>query len=225
MPAFIPILLAGALCGPARAADHELSLELGALGTADERFDLFREGALIRTWGARGGVALHENVSVLLGYHRGAWGSEVGISAEDGEGDGDDDGVDTFQAAYQGHHLLLGPKVDLRVTDWLRPYGTVQGAALIGRVLLDDDPDHDDNENQLSATSVNPGGVVALGVDVVPIRKRQALRFGSHLEMGYGLMAATGFTATPPGGGGEKFEIARFGFGGFYLRAGVGAYF
>lgn len=210
------ILATAILAGPAQAADHELSLELGSFGTADERFDLFRDSSTIGTMGGRVGVAVHDNVSVLVGYHRGAWGSKVEVD------DGDD--YPYFQAAYKGNQVLVGPKADIRVTDWFRPYGTVQGALFFGRVFLDDDPDHDDNINQIVATGFSPGGVAALGFDLVPFRPRKQLRFGSHLEMGYGLTAASGFKATPPGGG-EKIEIARFGFGGFYLRWGVGAYF
>lgn len=221
------------LAAPATAADHELSLELGGFGTMDERFDMFRQSPMVGTLGLRGAVALHDNVAIVLGVHHGAWGSSVEVDGEGSEYDDEDyyyyysyedEGDADFQAAYRGNQVLVGPKVDVRIVDAFRPYATVQAALFTGTVRLDDDPDHDDNENQLKATALQPGGVAALGFDLVPLRPRQPLRFGTHLELGYGLTAATGFQAKPPGGG-EKVEIARFGFGGFYMRWGVGAYF
>lgn len=220
------------LLAPARAADHELSLELGALGTADDRFDLFDDAALVGTLGLRGGYALHDRVSLLLGYHIGAWGQGV----EDGSGfdetttgyyyDEYDDGggQELMHASYRMHLFSLGPKADLRVADWLYPYATVQGLLAPGTVRLDDDPKREDNLNQLRGGGLTGGGAAALGLDIIPLARRQAVRAGAHLEMGYGLLAARGYKGRV-GVQDQKVELARFGMGGFYLRWGVGVYF
>lgn len=212
----VALLSTALLCGPAAAADNELSLELGSFGTSDSRFDMIRDSATIGTVGGRLGVAVLDNLSVVAGYHRGTWGSQVDVNDVTQDAG--------FQAAYQGNQILLGPKADVRLTDWFSPYVTLQGGLFFGRVLLDEDSVHDDNINQITASGLAPGGVAALGFDLVPIRQRKQLRFGTHLELGTGLVAASGFSATPPGGG-DKVEIARFGFGGFYMRWGIGAYF
>ncbi|NOY26664.1 MAG: outer membrane beta-barrel protein [Oligoflexia bacterium] len=212
----VALLSTALLAGPAAAADNELSLELGSFGTSDSRFDMIQDSAAIGTVGGRIGLALLDNLSVVAGYHRGTWGSQVDVNEVTQNTD--------FQIAYQGNQVLLGPKADVRVTDWFSPYVTLQGGVFFGRVLLDEDAVHDDNVNQIAANGWAPGGVAALGFDLVPVRQRKRLRFGTHLEMGTGLVAASSFSATPPGGG-DKVEIARFGFGGFYMRWGIGAYF
>ena len=216
------ILLAALAAGPARAADNEISLELGSLGTQDNRFNLVHDRAQMGTYGGRVGLKVLDNLGVLVDIQHGAWGNTVDVY-----GSSDtyyDETGSTFTAAYRGSQVLVGPKADLRVTDWFHPYVTIQGGLFFGRVLLDDDGQHTDNANQIAATAFQPGGVAALGLDLVSIRMRHQLRFGSHLELGYGLAAASSFKATPPGGG-DKIEIARFGFGGFYAKWGVGAYF
>lgn len=230
-------IILGALLGAdANAASHELSLELGSFGTSDDRFELFHERNLLGTYGLRAGLAVHPRVAVMLGYHYATAGNTVETDDSYGYYDYDYDYYDdeyyedyyeegNFQAAYRGHHLLLGPKVDIPIDDWGFPYLTVQGAMFVGQVLLDEDPSDDENVNELKATALNPGGVAAIGIDIVPLHlpSRKA-SFGGHIEMGYGLTAATGYTAKLPTGQSEA-EIARFGLGGFYLRTGLGVYF
>ena len=217
------LLLSTAL-SPAHAASHELSLELGSFGTRDDRFDLFHERSLLGTYGLRGGIALHDRVSLLVGAHYASTGNEVWVEGGSNyEDDYEEEGA-SFRAAYRGAHLLVGPKLDIPVADWGFPYLTVQGALFVGRVYLDEGPDDTENAGQLAATGLNPGGVAAVGLDIVPVHLRGGRTgFGSHIEMGYGLVAATGFDQKPEVG--EAAEIARFGMGGFYLRAGVGVYF
>lgn len=224
-------LLLSAGSGEAQAAENELSLEVGSFGTSDDRFDLFHERNLLGTWGARLGVAVHPRVGIVAGYHYATAGNTVESEGsysyyEDDDYDEEYYEAGTFQAAYRGHHLQLGPKVDFPVDDWGFPYLTLQGAMFIGQVLLDEDIDDDENINQLKATSVNPGGIAAVGIDIVPLHlPSRKLSFGGHLELGYGLTAATGFTADLPTGTNSEAEIARFGLGGFYLRTGLGVYF
>lgn len=224
------LLLAASLAGSAQAADHEISLELGAFGTVDDRFDMFDEGNTIGTMGLRGAFAVHDRVNIVVGYHTGAWGQDV-VTGDDEEYyytyDTDGDYVEggfLFRSAYRSHQLLLGPKADVRITDWLYPYATIQGALFAGTVRMDDDPDQDDNSNQLKGTGFSPGGVAALGIDLVPIASRRAVRAGSHLEMGYGLVA-TGVYKAKVSSTDQREEISRFGMGGFYMRWGVGVYF
>lgn len=211
------------LAAPADAADNELSFELGSIGTMDDRFDLFHDRELFGTMGVRGAVAVHDRVNIVASWQHAGTGNQVEV---EGESSDDEYSYQTFQAAYHGHHVTLGPKADVELWDWAFPYVTVQGAMFFGRVLLDDDPEHDDNPGQLKASAVSPGGVAALGMDIVPVKTRGgAVGFGSHVELGYGLTAASSYKAKPASGNGERAEIARFGFGGFYLRAGVGLYF
>ena len=71
------LMFIAAFAGQASAADNELSFELGAFGTADERFDMFDESATIGTLGVRGAFAVHDRVNIVAGYHTGAWGQDV----------------------------------------------------------------------------------------------------------------------------------------------------
>lgn len=218
------IALMAALSAPGRAADNEISLELGSFGTHDDAFELFHDNGQLGTVGFRGGLGLSRHLGVVAGWHHAATGNTVEVqssTATDSESR-----YQTFQAAYRGHHFLIGPKLDTTALGWFHPYATVQGALFVGRVLMDDDPDVDDNPGQLQATAVSPGGVAALGWDIVPVRPGGGqIGIGWHIEAGYGRVATTSYRAHPPGGNGDPAEIARFGLGGFYLRTGVGLYF
>lgn len=219
------------LAAPASAASHELSVELGSLGTRDERFELFHERNLLGTFGLRGAVAVHPRVAIVGGWHYATAGnaveSESFYADEDYEYYEDYYEQGAFQAAYRGHHLLVGPKVDFPVDTWGFPYLTVQGGLFIGQVLLDEDRDDDENINQLKATAFAPGGVAAVGVDIVPLRLPSAqVGFGGHLEAGYAASLDTSYKGELPTGTGlTEAELARFGLGGLYLRAGIGVYF
>lgn len=229
------LTLASLLCVDARAASNELSVEIGSLGTRDERFELFHERNLLSTWGLRGGVAVHPRVAILAGWHHATAGNAVEMETLTGSsgytGDDeyyyDEEGLGAFQAAYRGEHFTLGPKVDLPIDDWGFPYLTVQGALFVGKVLLDEDATDETNLNQLKGTAFSPGGLAAAGIDIVPVHLAHGkLDLGGHLELGYATTLDTTYRGELPTGTGlTQAELARFGLGGFYLRAGVGVYF
>ncbi len=222
------LTLMAALSSPGRAADNEISVELGSFGTSDDRFDLVHDRGQLGTWGVRGGIGLSEHLGVVAGWHHTATGNQVEVESTFDETVSYDGEYlyQNFQAAYRGNHFLVGPKVDTAVWGWFHPYATVQGALFVGQVLFDDDPEVDDNPGQLKATAVSPGGVAAVGWDIIPVHFGGGQSgVGWHLEGGYGLVAAAAYKAKPASGNGDPAEIARFGLGGFYLRTGVGLYF
>jgi hypothetical protein len=202
---------------PAQAARNELSVELGGLGTRDANYGLFSDTDRIGTWGVRGGVGLSRHLAVVASFHHGATGNRLDGYETDG---------DYVEGAMQfrNNQLALGPKFELAVAPWLRPYGTVQAVAFQGRILLDDDADQDDDLNELSYRDVAPAGVVALGLDLVPYGAKKAVGVGSHLELGYGHAAPLRF-ADEERAQGEPVSLGELQFSGFYVRWGVGLRF
>lgn len=205
----------------AHAADHEVAAQWSMMGATDDRFDLIHDRDRISTFGLRGGVAVHDRVSILAGWHRGAWGSDVELY---GEGDDGDWEYRTFGAAYRGNRFTLGPKVDVQAVDYFTPYATVQGVLMVGRLLVDEDPEEEDDLNQLAATGLQPGGLAAIGFDIVPYRAGR-LGVGFHVEGGYVLTAVGAYKADAPTNENSQIELTRWGYGGFYTNAGVGLYF
>lgn len=209
-------ILALGLSTPAFAADHELSLELGSLHVNSDSWDLFHEGEYFPTAGVRLGVAVHERVAVVAGYHHAAYGSDIYTDSWSGEYDFADEESDAadFVGAFAGDEYTLGAKVDVPVTGWLHPYGVVHALGVRGVIRLDEDVEDDDNLNQLPYRALTFGGMGALGVEfLAPVLKEKA-HLGSYLELGYGRVAALDFDA-----------LGKMPMGGFAVRMGTGVRF
>lgn len=205
----------------AHAADHELSAEWSMMGATDDRFDLVHDRDRISTFGLRGAVAVHDRVSIVGGWHHGAWGSDVEMYGEGDDGDWD---YRVMGAAYKGNRFVLGPKVDIPAVEYFTPYATVQGVLMVGNLLVDEDPEQEDELNELRATGIQPGGLGALGFDIVPYRAGR-LGVGFHVEGGYVLTAVGAYKAEVPTNENSTVELSRWGFGGFYVNTGIGVYF
>ena len=105
---------------------------------------------------------------------------------------------------------------------WLRPYATVQALGVLGTLRLDDDPS-DEDVGLRRYRSLTPGGVAALGLDLVGGRPRAAVHPAFNLELGYGLTANMRFSDRDAGP--EPIDLGTLGMGGFYMRWGVGVHF
>lgn len=207
------LMLGAALAAPG-GARHEASLELGTLGSRDPNADLFSYSDLLQSGGGRLGYAVADQWTVVADYQFGRHGDRL-------EADSGDGGYSLSLMDLTLHQLTVGPKFSLELTPWLRPYATVQAMGVAGRLRLGEDPD--EPEDRARFWSMAPGGVAALGVDLSPGKKRQAVRFGSHLEMGYGYATALSFSDRDAGN--DAAEIGDMRLGGFYLRWGVGVRF
>jgi len=218
MTATLLMLLNGpAHAGSADAADHEVSLELGTLGSRDENFSMFSSDGMLPSAGGRIGYAVMPRWSVLADYQYGRYGG--GIESEVIGADGD------YDYAYSDmdltvHQLSIGPKFDLPVTHWLRPYATVQGMGLLGRLGFAEDGDED---SRVRYGDTAAGGLAAVGIDLVPGAPRARLHLASHLEMGYARAFALDFS--DPDAGNTPADIGDIALGGYYLRWGVGIRF
>ena len=182
------------------AADHELSLELGATGhAADDNWFLFDDNTdALTDYGLRLGFAVHDRVAVIAGYHHGAQGSRIELPGYGGDSDEyyyDDDSSEgqALAAAYYADTFSLGAKADLPVAVWFQPYATIQALGIRSMVRLDDDTTTDDNPNQLQRATFNPGGLASAGVEFrIPIR-HTSWALASHLELGYHIATPSDF--------------------------------
>lgn len=208
----ISLMLLGALS--ANAANHEVNLELGRLGTHGEDFAVLDQYGTMPSLGLRGGYALTDRVTLVADWQRSRIGGTLEAYNYDDEGDDYESEYAELGLALGVNQMGLGAKYDLEVFPWLHPYGTAQFLGALGVLRLDDETDDDDNENQLTRTGFAPGGVAALGIDLIPLRADRAVRPATHLEMGYAYLAPM-----------KLGDTGDLDFRGFYLRWGVGARF
>lgn len=198
--------------GQARAADREVSLELGRMGAPSPGWDLFnQDSGQVGTWGVRAGMPVAEHVTALASWNHGVFGGEVW------PGDGDS----SFMAAFTADEFTLGVKAGLPIADWCQGYGTVQALAFRGRMRFDDDAEDRNNPDQLKASALAPGGIAALGAELYLLPSKFSVRPATYLEAGYAQAAKLSFTADQAGGA----PIGDLVFKGFYLHWGMGVRF
>ena len=220
MSIFTSIALA-ALTGiqTADAVDNELTFERSWQGAHDDDWALLSDYPRFGTWGLRGGMGLGDRLGVVASYHRGARGSEIVF--EDPE---TYEVYSEINLALKAQQIAVGIKYDLDINPWIRPYGTVQGTAMFGRLLMDDDVTEDDNSNQLSYRGFGPGGFAGLGVEAFGTQPGKRVRFVASLEAGYSHTFPMTFTAD----GDETasaVEVGQLGFNGLTIRLGTGVRF
>lgn len=211
----ITALLTGtALAGSADGIDHEFSLESSGIYTSDPTFDAFGYSSMLSASGVRLGYGLTENVTIVGGWSLGRYRSNVEVSTEESFHD--------FNMDLSAHQLRLGPKVDLQVLHWLRPYATVQGIGMLGRLSIDEHPDDDDSV-VFTYSDTAFGGFAAAGLDVVPGSSSHRIHPAGYLEMGYGKVLALQFEDTDAGN--AAVEIGDLDFQGFTINIGLGVRF
>jgi hypothetical protein len=177
-----------ALPTAAMAADHEISLELGTTGHgADDNWFLFNDDwDTLSSYGVRAGFAVHDNVSVIGGWHHGARGTRLELN-------GTDESEANAGLAYYADTFSLGAKVDWPLWVWLHPYATVQGLGIRSMVRIDDAPADDDNPNQIQRGAFSPAGAATGGLEFrVPFHHNE-WALASHLELGYQLGTRSSF--------------------------------
>ena len=180
-----------AFSGAAQAADHELSLELGTAANHQQNWFMFNdESQQLPSWGLRAGVAVHDRLAIIGGWHHGKKGMRLGFG---GDWDDDDEEAYGFASVFYGDSFTLGLKADVPVAVWFRPYATAQGLGDRGMVRLDDDLSEDDNLNQIQRSDFSFGGIGALGVDFRMPLKDGAWAIASYLELGYGYASPLDF--------------------------------
>lgn len=208
-------LLAGtALAGSADGIDHEVSYEISGLNTSDPTFEVFSDSDLLSAPGIRLGYGISENLTVVGGWNLGRYRSEFEVDA--------DSGYTVFDVNLTTHQLRLGAKADLQVLHWLRPYVTLQGIGMLGRLSIDEYPGDDDDEI-IRYGDTAFGGLAAAGIDLVPGDSSNRLHVGGYLEMGYGRVLPMQFEDTDSGN--AAIEIGDLDFQGFAINAGVGVRF
>jgi hypothetical protein len=217
----------------AKPKGHEVSLELGSFGAYDPNFDLFSESDAVGTYGARVGYGITKSLTILGSWHHGSDGVSVDYNGYSDEEDSFEDDIydeELFRTAFISDQFMLGPKLAWRIRPWIAPYATLQGVGILGRARIDDDFDHDDNPNQIRYTGFAPGGYVAGGVDIKPLKiGKDGLRLATHLELGYGITSDMTFKqeggTDAELGSGAVAEVGTVNFRGFTMRWGVGVRF
>jgi len=194
----------------AQAADNEVSLEFGSLNNGDSAMEYFSHAESLPSVGLRLGYALSDNLAVTLGYHHSARGSEIEFwNYED-----DSLSQPLVYSAFFGNELTVGVKYDMELTTLLHPYATGQALVMLGTAVLDDDLSEDDNTTAFRASSVAPGGMATLGLELRIPKKFLSVTAAAHLEMGYAYVANLDFD-----------ELGDMQPGGFVLRSGLGVRF
>jgi len=208
-------LLSGtALAGSADGIDSELSLELGSMGSSDPTVDALTGSAALSAWGLRLGYGISPNIGVVASWHRSRHDSFLSVDTAVSYFDMDMD--------FTTNQLALGPKVDLQLTHWLRPYLTVQGMGVLGKLRIDEDPG-DDEDALLKYTDMSWGGFAAAGLELVPGEESYGVHPAIHLEMGYGKVFSMQLADTEAGS--DAIEIGDIDLQGFTVNAGIGIRF
>jgi hypothetical protein len=216
-------LAAPAAAAPRADHSHELSFVVGREGVVEDGLfeELLTDGPVAPV-GLRAGYGLAGPWSVVAGWQRAQRAQTIGVPY------GDDDYGSVVQAlAVQ--QITAGVKVQRPVRAWIAPYATLQGSALLGRYLLDENIDQDDNLNQLRSRAAAVGGVAALGVDLRPV-KVGPVRLGTHLELGYGAHTRMRFEAGPEDArpldaAGDTASLGEVALRGLHVQWGVGLRF
>lgn len=216
-------LAAPAAAAPRADHSHELSFVIGREGVVEDGVfeELVQDGA-VAPMGVRAGYGLAGPWSVVGGWQRSQQAQWLGVPY--GE-----DGFETVGQAFAVQQITAGVKVQRPVRAWVAPYATLQGSLLLGRYLLDEDLDQDDNLNQLRSRAAAVGGVAALGIDLRPV-KVGPVRLGSHLELGYGAHSRLRFEAGPEDdrpldADGETASLGAVALRGLHVQWGVGLRF
>ncbi len=217
----IAALAALALPSTALAADHEISLELGTTGHGpDDNWFLVNDyDDYLGVYGVRLGYAVHERVSVIGGWQRGAHGTRVEMDGYEGYGDeydydGGNSAGQALAVAYYADTFSLGAKADWGLTTWFHPYATLQALGIRSVVRVDDAPRDDENLNQLQRSAFSPGGAAAGGVEFRIPMNHNEWALATHAELGYHLATRAGFD-----------ELGSLGNRGLVFRWGLGARF
>lgn len=203
-----------ALAGSADGIDHELSLELGSMASPDRTVDVLTGSAALSSLGMRLGYGISPNLGVVASWHRSQHRSDVWLDTDASYFD--------IDLNFTTNQLAIGPKLDIQLTHWLRPYVTAQGMGVLGKLRIDDDPG-DDEDAALTFTDMSWGGFAAAGVDVVPGGERLRVHPALHLEMGYGKVFSMVLEDTEAGN--DAIEIGDLDLQGFTVNAGIGIRF
>ena len=214
----ISVLLTALLASSAHAADHEVSVEWGVVASSDDTLDLFGANYL-PTRGLRAGLAVHRNLAIVGGWHRGRRG--VRFTTEDGQ---------SGQMAYFADAFTLGAKADFELFSFLLPYVTTQAILWRGTMKFDDEPDDRTSPGQVRVSALAPGGLFAGGLELRIPKADAPFTLAWHVEAGYALVARHayrgGSTVTDDGRtslGDDVIATAKP--GGFALRTGLGVRF
>ena len=194
----------------AQAADNEVSLEFGSLHNGDWGSSYFSDSNAIPSVGLRLGYALSDRLAVTLGYHHSARGSELEFYNYYEEFTSQP----AVFSAFFGNELTVGVKYDMELTSYLRPYASGQALVMHGTAVLDDDLSEDDNSTVFRASSIAPGGMATLGIELRLPNSRLPITPAAHLEMGYAYVGNLDFA-----------ELGDMQPGGFVVRSGIGARF
>ena len=211
--------LALLLVANTQAAPHTVSVELGHLHNSQSNFQSFSDMAGLTTQGLGYARALGERISLVGSYQYGATGKENFFSLEDGgSAPGSDEG---FVVAFRAHQVSAGARYNALEREWLKPYASARLTGLIGRVLLDDEVGdvensaaHNNNINQIAATSISPGAQVAVGTGAEFTLGSQGLQLRSEIELGYAYALEMGFD-----------KLGSLQFSGLHFRMGLGVSF
>ena len=208
-------LLSGtALAGSADGIDNELSLEMGVIRSPDQTMDVLTGSDALSSWGLRLGYGISPNIGVVASWHHSRNSAYLTVNSASSYFDMDMD--------LTTNQLAIGPKVDIQLTHWLRPYITVQGMGVLGKLRIDEDP-REDEDALLKYSDLNWGGFAAAGLDLVPGEQRQRVHPAFHLEMGYGKVLSMQFEDATAGN--DATEIGDLDLQGFTVNAGLGIRF
>ncbi len=200
------LILAAFTCSaPAAAADHALGVELGSLANRDAAYALFSETQDLSSRGVRVGVAVHERVAIVAGWHH----AESGATLHQGE-------EQLGSTAFFADELTLGAKADVALGQFLSPYALAAGLLLRGAAKFDDDPTDPASVGQISEAALAPGVLGAVGVELhlLPETWSAPVGFGVHAEVGYAYVGAL-----------DLADLGDMQPGGVLARAGVSLLF
>jgi hypothetical protein len=218
--ALIAALSAPASAGSDSAATHELNWEVNSVGVTDENWGVFSNTNSVAAWGVGGGYGLSRNLTLMVGLHHRKYVNDTDYYYDEDWNYLESD----LETSFSTSQLSVGPKLNIELKPWLRPYVTGQALLRMGTIGADDDTRDDDNLNQLSWSAISPGIRAAAGFDIVPVRG-DTVHIASHLDFGYSASTALNFTDDAGSAGDTEAPVGKLGLSGLHISWGIGVHF
>ena len=217
----LPLLLAAS--NVTHAQDHEVSLNVGTIGTHDANWEKVHYASTVPGAGITIGTRMSGDMNLLLSAHTGTVGSRVFV-----ETDNEEEWIawddPSFSIAATIDQYAVGARWRLQWTPRLTSSFTGSVVAAHGRLRMDEDIDLNGSEVELKYVSLVPGLSAGTGIEYTPFQSLDnAVLFHLGVEGGYTYMLPFNFQDNESSS--KPLEIGKLGMNGAFIRWSIGARF
>jgi len=220
-------LLATLLSGTGTQFDYTYSLavETGVIAQSDVDWNALSDWQR-STGGLRMGYKITPTIDLLGSVHWGTQSDSYNYYYDDYDVEYYDNGLSGYDSQVSETVVQLGPKFSWNLKPWFAPYATVQGLMIHNRLQMSDNGSFDEDATTLidaSAMGFGAAGALGLELRIRPIADKTQIFF--YGEGGSAGTTALQFAMTDAGAGGTDINIGDLGYGGGYVRVGLGSKF